>query len=135
VDFVSADGAVAMDHSRIEEEHRPLALVQARLAFRCLRRGGVLVLKVFECLRPCTRDLIAQLTQCFESVSIIKPGSSRPTNSERYLVCRGFDGPDSSLDDREYVHAKGWTLEYDHIMCRLANDQMACLERTFASVS
>lgn len=132
-DLVTADGAVEMNHNRIEEEHFPLALTQTRIALSCLARGGTFVLKMFECLRPCTRDLVAQLTRCFDSVSIIKPYSSRPTNSERYIVCRSFSGQ-GTVDDQVYVHADGWRHEYDEIVCRMANTQIMCLERAFASV-
>lgn len=132
--LVTADGATNMNHERIEEEHLPLLLAQARIALRCLKGGGVFVIKVFECLHPCTRDLIAQLTHCFDTVSLIKPNASRPTNSERYVVCRSFVER-TSIDDREYMHACAWRLEYEEIVCRQANIQIKSLERTLASVS
>lgn len=136
-DLVTADGAAAMDHARIEEEHRPLLMAQTRIALRCLRRGGVLVLKTFESLRPETRDLVAHLTQRFETVSFIKPGSSRPTNSERYLVCRAFDGVPMHEDGGERVrrvHADGWVREYVDVVERLAVHQIDALDRVLASV-
>tara|TARA_B110001450_G_scaffold257061_1_gene290823 strand:- start:30448 stop:31224 length:777 start_codon:yes stop_codon:yes gene_type:complete len=135
VDLVTADGAVAMNHSCLEEEHLPLARSQTRIAFRCLKPGGNFVLKIFECLHPATRDLISQLTRRFQSVSMIKPVSSRRTNSERYLVCRVFDGKSQSLDDDEYVHATAWNGEYNKIVCDMAEDQLKTLSRIIESVS
>ena len=134
VELVTADGATALQHDNIEEEHYPLAAAQVRIALRSLATNGVFVLKLFECLRPCTRDLIAVLTQCFDSVSLMKPGSSRPTNSERYLVCRSFDGRTRVLDDVARVHAGGWMTEYTHTVDGLASQQTSALERIFASV-
>ena len=81
VDLVTADGATEMNHEYLEEEHFPLALAQTNIALKCLHAGGNFVLKVFECLLPCTKDLIAVLSQAFDVVSIIKPFSSRPSNS------------------------------------------------------
>lgn len=133
-EFITADGATSMQHDNIEEEHYPLAVAQVRIALRYIATNGVFVLKLFECLQPRTRDLIAALTQCFNSVSLIKPGSSRPTNSERYLVCRAFDGHTRTLDDVAYVHADGWMTEYTHIVHGLASQQTSALERVFASV-
>ena len=135
VDLVTADGAVEMNHDRMEEEHLPLARAQARVALTCLKPGGTFVLKVFECLRPSTRDFIAQLTRCFETVSLIKPTSSRRTNSERYLVCRVFDGTSRTIDEGEYVHALAWREEYESIVCGLATDQTRALTQIFESVS
>lgn len=138
VDLVTADGAVEMNHDTIEEEHLPLARAQTRIALKCLRTGGVYVLKVFECLHPHTRDFIAQLTRHFEFVSLIKPSSSRRTNSERYLVCRGFIGNASSpitIDDERYVHAAAWMVEYNRIVNSVATDQIQALTRIVESVS
>tara|TARA_B110001452_G_scaffold215591_1_gene186778 strand:+ start:717 stop:1547 length:831 start_codon:yes stop_codon:yes gene_type:complete len=135
VDLVTADGAVDMDHDRIEEEHLPLARAQARIALQCLKPGGTFVLKVFECLRVDTRDFISQLTHRFESVSIIKPTSSRRTNSERYLVCRAFNGTSQSIDEIEYVHAIAWNKEYDKIVCGMAVEQLQSLTRIIELVS
>lgn len=134
VELVTADGATVMQHENMEEEHYPLAVAQVRIALRCLAANGVLVLKLFECLHPRTRDVIAALTQCFDSVSLIKPGSSRPTNSERYLVCRVFDGCTRTLDGGACVHADGWMTEYTHAVDSLASQQTSALERVFASV-
>ena len=89
-DLVTADGAVEMDHSRLEEEHFPLLLRQTQCALACLSVGGTFVIKFFEGARSDTRRWVALLTHCFDTVSIIKPKSSRATNSERYLVGRGF---------------------------------------------
>lgn len=137
VDLVTADGAVEMNHDRIEEEHLPLARAQTRIALQCLRPGGIYVLKVFECLHPSTRDFISQLTRYFEFVSLIKPMSSRRTNSERYLVCRGLLVAASplSIDAQQYVHAAAWTSEYDRIVSRMATDQIEALTRIVESVS
>lgn len=137
VDLVTADGAVEMNHELIEEEHLPLAHAQTRIALHCLRPGGIYILKVFECLHPLTRDLISQLTRHFEFVSLIKPVSSRSTNSERYLVCRGFieASPSPTIENEEYVHAAAWTEEYSHIVNKMANEQIHALARIVESVS
>lgn len=139
VELVTADGAIEMNHDRIEEEHHALAMAESRIALQCLQRGGVFVLKVFECLLPRTRDMIAQLTRCFEGVSLMKPTSSRPTNSERYVICRGYlgsptDDAEVVLDDAPMVQADGWRREWDAIVTRLARDQIQHLERALASV-
>lgn len=137
VDLVTADGAVEMNHERIEEEHLPLAHAQTRIALQCLRPGGVYVLKVFECLHSLTRDFISQLTRHFEFVSLIKPVSSRSTNSERYIVCRGLTvaSPSPTIEKERYIHAAAWTEEYNRIVNKMANEQTQALMRIVESVS
>lgn len=138
VDLVTADGAMEMNHDRMEEEHLPLARAQTRIALQCLRPGGIYILKVFECLNPDTCDFISQLTRHFAFVSLMKPTSSRRTNSERYLVCRGLTvSPSSSLtiDDERYVHATAWRDEYNRIVTTMAIDQIQALTRVVESVS
>jgi 23S rRNA U2552 (ribose-2'-O)-methylase RlmE/FtsJ len=84
--MVTADGAIEMNHDLLEELHLPLLRVQTHRALRLLAPGGTFVAKFFEGKLLETRIWLAQLTHCFDEVSIIKPTGSRPTNSERYVV-------------------------------------------------
>lgn len=88
--LVTADGAVEMDHCHLEREHLPLLLAQCCAACRLLEPDGTFVLKYFEGVHHATACVLAKLTHAFSRVSLIKPTSSRPTNSERYVVARGF---------------------------------------------
>lgn len=90
--LVTADGAQEMDHDRLEEEHLPLLYAQTDWALACLAKGGVMLIKFFEGMDIHTQSWIALLTTRFATVALIKPHTSRPTNSERYLVARGFGG-------------------------------------------
>ena len=55
-----------------------------------LKIGGHFVLKIFDSITRGTIQIIYILTKCFQKVSIFKPVSSRPANSERYVVCMGM---------------------------------------------
>ena len=90
VDLVTADGASPMDHDHLEAAAAPLLRAQVDVALRALRGGGTFVVKLFEVSHPCTRAVLARLCASFEQVSLFKPTHSRPTNSERYAVCRAF---------------------------------------------
>jgi len=89
VDLVTADGATEMNHDRLEEEALPLLEAQTDVALRCLRPGGALVLKLFELADRRTVEVLARLCAAFRCVFLVKPALSRPTNSERYVVCLG----------------------------------------------
>lgn len=46
--------------------------------------------KIFDVFTPFTVGLVYILYCHFDSISIIKPLSSRPANSERYIICKGL---------------------------------------------
>ena len=135
-DFVTADGAVEMDHSRLEEEHLPLLLRQTACAMQSLAEKGTLVIKFFEGALPHTRRWIACMTHCFETVSVIKPTASRPTNSERYLVARGFRPAEAdhtafplSRLDRVSLNST-WEAEVGAVLDRFAAAQTTALRNS-----
>ena len=132
-DLVTADGAVAMNHDCLEKEHLGLVIAQTNVALRCLTNGGTFVCKFFEGNLGETRAWLAQLTTRFECVSIIKPTWSRPTNSERYVVCRGFTGPSGELVTCRV--AGGWLQDASRILDRMRADQVRALKRAIHHVS
>ena len=87
--MVTADGADPR-HDNIETNNYELLLAQTDIALSCLEQNGTFVCKYFEGCNVQTQIWIGVLTNCFEDVSLIKPNTSRPTNSERYLVGKGF---------------------------------------------
>ena len=133
-DLVTADGAREEDHNRLEDSHFDLLVMQTRVAVQCLRPGGDYVCKFFEGAKLCTRQWIAVCTTLFDQVSIIKPYSSRPTNSERYLVCRSRTRQpvgESLLNVRRVVLQTDWGNDLGQILSRLASEQERCLKETF----
>ena len=129
VDLVTADGAVMMDHDHIESAHHDLLNAQSWIALRCLEKGGTFIVKAFECLEAGTRRTIAWVSSHFESTAVIKPFSSRGTNSERYIVFRGFHGYDGVTRSHECFVAQGWDERCQHVMSTLAKHQIHALER------
>ena len=125
-DLATADGAAGMDHAALEASHFPLLLAQTRAAVRHLAAGGTFVIKFFEGGRRETRLWIAALTQRFDAVSVLKPLTSRATNSERYLVCRGHRGPGEF--DAAVVANAGWERDAEAVLDRLAADQTRALD-------
>lgn len=137
VDLVTGDGGLPMDHDRLEEEILPLLKAQMEVAFSCLSKEGTLVLKVFECASSRTaKEVLAPLCVRFRRVSIIKPTFSRPSNSELYCVCRGFDGKRASKEaEDESVQegsggeeARRWVASVRSILESLHRKQACVLE-------
>jgi cap1 methyltransferase len=66
-----------------------LLLVQILTGIKCVRDGGKFMVKVFDTVTRLTAQLLYIVSNCFDKISIFKPISSRPANSERYLICEG----------------------------------------------
>jgi 23S rRNA U2552 (ribose-2'-O)-methylase RlmE/FtsJ len=132
-DLVTADGAYNIQHSSLEIDHYPLLLAQTRVALYALAPRGTFVIKFFEGAELETLVFIAHLTQLFGAVSLIKPTSSRPTNSERYIVARDFLGShDTKISDvSQVIVSRVWIREIQILMDRFAEDQIKHLERVF----
>lgn len=92
--LVTADGGfdVSSDHSSQEEQSYKLLLCQVVSALECQRLGGSFVMKVFDCYSNEMTELLYILAIHYSEVHMTKPYSSRPCNSEKYVVCKGFKG-------------------------------------------
>ena len=92
-DVITADGGFDFSGDFNSQERSVLRMLASEVlcAFLCLREGGVFVFKAFDTLTRATSCVIQVLVECFGEVACVKPLSSRPANSEKYFVCRGFD--------------------------------------------
>ena len=95
VDLVTADGGFqAKNENDKEVEHLKLFLAETLIALRVLKKGGSYILKIYDIFTQPTLELLYLLKNVFKNVQIKKPVSSRPANSERYIVCHGYKGFD-----------------------------------------
>ena len=128
-DLVTADGAGPMDHEDLEREHLPLLWSQTETAVRILSPGGTLVIKFFEGSLPETRLWMAWVTLHFKRVSVIKPTSSRPTNSERYVVARSFAPPSEPLPPYQECRTSAeWDLHARNQLSEFHDAQILALK-------
>ena len=90
----TADGGFdfSLDYSKQEELAFPLLLASVIMGLRCLRKGGLMIIKLFDMYSPLTRDLIFGTSAQFQKIMIYKPATSRPCNSERYFIAEGYRG-------------------------------------------
>lgn len=52
--------------------------------------GGHFVCKLFDLFTPFSVGLIYLMYRAFDKIAIHKPVTSRPANSERYIICKGL---------------------------------------------
>lgn len=90
VHFMMADGGFSVDGAENLQEvlSKRLYLCQFLCALMILRPEGHFVCKLFDVFTRFSVGLIYLMYNAFEQVSIIKPVTSRPANSERYIVCK-----------------------------------------------
>lgn len=99
-DFYSSDAGIDVStNDNGELTFNEQESLNAKLHLGCglaglllLNRGGSMILKQYTCFRKITIKLILEYSKCFEKFYLCKPLTSRPYNSEIYLVGVGFIG-------------------------------------------
>ncbi|XP_052769831.1 cap-specific mRNA (nucleoside-2'-O-)-methyltransferase 1-like [Mya arenaria] len=92
VHFVMADGGFSVEGQENIQEilSKQLYLCQCLVAISIIRTGGHFVCKLFDLFTPFSVGLVYLMYRIFDKVSIFKPVTSRPANSERYIICQGL---------------------------------------------
>lgn len=113
VHLFMADGGFSVEGKENIQEilSKRLYLCQILVAFKILAVGGNLVCKLFDVFTPFSAGLLYLMWLCFEKLALHKPNTSRPANSERYVIGLKF------RHDCEYVIEHLWqaNLEYDKL--------------------
>jgi 23S rRNA U2552 (ribose-2'-O)-methylase RlmE/FtsJ len=94
VHLFTADGGFdfSVDYSCQEQNVYHLLVCSSIIGLQVLLPGGAFVLKFFDCNSPHTIHLIILLARCFKEWTLYKPAMTRPCNSERYFLGKGFRG-------------------------------------------
>lgn len=94
VDLYTSDAGidVSPDYNRQEELTARINLGQIVTGLLSLRAGGNLVTKTYTFTHPFSVSVIAVCAALFDACYVTKPQTSRPANSEVYLVGIGFRG-------------------------------------------
>ena len=90
---------VTEDYAGQEENTSSINYGQIISGLLTLAPGGNFVTKQYTFFTPFSRSLIAIVAAFFEETYITKPATSRPGNSEVYLVGKGFKGMDKTITE------------------------------------
>ncbi len=115
-ELVTADGGMELDG---DEEYSIQELINAKLFFAEIltalsvqKIDGTFILKLYDVYHTVTLHMINLLSVYYDHLSIIKPVTSRPANSEKYLVCQGFKGiNENQLTELFAILAKWLSIE------------------------
>ena len=101
VDFITADGGFdeGNDFNNKEQLHYTLFFTEITYALLFLKESGNFIIKFFDTFTDTSLDLMWLLANFFKELYIYKPYTSRPTNSEKYIICKGFLGISTDLQN------------------------------------
>jgi 23S rRNA U2552 (ribose-2'-O)-methylase RlmE/FtsJ len=90
--LITADGGFdeGTDFNNKEQLHYFLILSEIYSAIKLQKENGHFILKVFDVFTQTSINLLYLLSLCYNEVYIYKPKTSRPTNSEKYVICKNF---------------------------------------------
>ena len=90
--LITADGGFdeGNDFNNKEQLHYYLILNEIYSAIAVQKENGHFILKVFDIFTNTSIHLLYLLSLLYEDVFIYKPKTSRPTNSEKYVICKNF---------------------------------------------
>lgn len=93
-DIVTGDGGFdyTMNFSNQELDSYSLIYSEVLMGMLLLKEGGIFICKTFDMLHLKTIKILYILRKSFNKMYIVKPSMSRTTNSEKYVVCIGYNG-------------------------------------------
>lgn len=96
-DMITADCGIDVSDNFHKQENMMYSLLikQIIIMLQTIQRHGIFILKIFETDNYHTKELLYLLGCIFRQVILTKPRTSRPLNSEKYIICRNFVIPDS----------------------------------------
>ena len=135
-DLYTADAGIdaSSDYARQEENNLHVHFGQALAGLMTLREGGVIVLKQYSWHHPFTRGLIAELATHFDALVLCKPLTSRPANSEIYVVGTGFRGLDPTRREELLARLGERPLDLARPLCPVPADFEHALLRAATAV-
>lgn len=92
--LVTCDGGFDYSNDFNNQEINSFKIIFAELttSLYILEEGGSMICKMFDLFTKCSIQIIYLFTLLFKNVYITKPVTSRPANSEKYIVSTGFKG-------------------------------------------
>lgn len=105
IDLYTSDAGIGVsdDYARQEELTARIHLGQILVGLMTLRAGGAMVVKTYTFVHPSSISLMAVCASVFDSFYVTKPVTSRPTNSEVYIIGLGFRGLTPDLKEHLFA--------------------------------
>lgn len=104
--FITADGAIdySGEYNLQEVNSYKLFYSEILITLATQKTGGTSVIKMYDTYTDVTVQLLMLLNYFYEEVYITKPNTSRPANSEKYIVCQDFKGFDTPEIKKNFIN-------------------------------
>ena len=91
-DLITGDGGInySNDYNAQELNSYKLIYFEILLALQIQKEDGTFIVKMFDLLYHISVQLLYILYICYDKVYIYKPNMSRTSNSEKYIICKGY---------------------------------------------
>jgi hypothetical protein len=92
-DFITADGGFdfSCNYNAQETDFLLFLISEIYIILKTLKNNGNCLIKVYDIYSKISIKIIYILTLFFKEIYIIKPLTSRPANSEKYMICKNFN--------------------------------------------
>ena len=110
-DLITSDGGFDFSNDFNHQEQLAYRLIFCELVITISNQklGGHSVIKIFDMYTKLTVKLIYLITVLYEEVYIYKPLTSRPANSEKYIIAKNFKGIDETYLKTLYGIVRLWS--------------------------
>jgi hypothetical protein len=98
--FITGDGGFDFSYNYNEQEENFIFffISEIYLILNLLKKEGNCIIKIYDIYSKNSIKLIYILTLFFNDIYILKPFTSRPANSEKYILCNNYNDDDKLLN-------------------------------------
>jgi 23S rRNA U2552 (ribose-2'-O)-methylase RlmE/FtsJ len=104
-DLITADGGFdfSVDFNKQEQLSHRLIISELLTGIKSQKLKGSFICKLFDSYSNITVQLMYFICCLYEEVYFVKPLTSRPANSEKYMVALSYKGFNSNLEEQYYI--------------------------------
>jgi 23S rRNA U2552 (ribose-2'-O)-methylase RlmE/FtsJ len=129
-DLITSDGGFdySINFNNQEQLSYRIILSEILIALTIQKEGGNFICKCFDLLTVLSLKLVYLLYCFYDEVHIYKPSTSRPANSEKYIIAKGFRGIDINYLNELYTLLELWN-DYevdDNIIVDIFDIELPC---------
>jgi len=133
--FITADGGLdeGTNYATKETLHYKLLFTEVKMILQLQQHGGSCIIKFFESFNEKTLQIMYLLFKFYKRYTVYKPCTSRPSNSERYLICNDYLGFNNLPESIENLDNVPETIKFEliamndklvHEQCQVIKDIM-----------
>lgn len=110
--LITADGGFDYSKNFNKQEMSSFKIIFCEIvtAISNQAKGGSFICKLFDTYSRISKSFVYLLCSLYDTVLIHKPVTSRPANSEKYIVCKGFRGIPERYLESLFVSIKLWNM-------------------------